>query len=229
MPPRKKYEEIVDHLELQIFTGRLKVDEKLPSERDLMAQFGAGRSSVREALFALQRKGLASARAGTVARVTQPTADSLVSELSGAVRHLLLRPEGIRDLQNARLLFEVGLARNAAMSAGPGDIESLREALDANRKAHDSETFQDSDRQFHYALAHIGGNQIFTALNVALNDWLAEQRRVSARAGASFAEVYRQHEAVFLAIEARDPDAAVAAMNAHLQSVAANYWMQVAG
>ncbi len=229
MAQRKKYEEIADYLELQIFTGKLKVDEKLPSERDLMGQFGAGRSSVREAMFSLQRKGLVSARAGTAARVTQPTADSLVSELSGAVRHLLSRPEGIRDLQNARLLFEVGLARNAAMHAKAESLAKLREALEANRAAADSEAFQASDRLFHYALAQISHNQIFTALNMALNEWLAEQRRVSARAGATFAEVYRQHEAIFVAIEARDPQAAAAAMDAHLQSVSANYWAQVSG
>jgi DNA-binding FadR family transcriptional regulator len=229
VPPRKKYEEIADYLELQIFTGRLKVDDKLPSERDLMGQFGAGRSSVREAMFSLQRKGLVSARAGTMARVTQPNANSLVSELSGAVRHLLSRPEGIRDLQNARLLFEVGLARSAALHAQVDDLDKLREALEANRTATDGEAFQASDRLFHYALAQISHNQIFTALNMALNDWLAEQRRVSARAVASFAEVYRQHEAIFLAIEARDPQAAASAMDAHLQSVSANYWTQVAG
>ena len=125
-----------------------------------------------------------------MARVTEPNANSLVSELSGAVRHLLSRPEGIRDLQNARLLFEVGLARSAALHAQDDDLDKLREALEANRTATDGEAFQASDRLFHYALAQISHNQIFTALNMALNDWLAEQRRVSARAVASFAEVY---------------------------------------
>lgn len=226
---RKKYEEIADFLELKIFTSGLKVDDKLPSERDLMTQFGAGRSSVREAIFALQRKGLVSARAGTAARVTRPTADSLVSELSGAARHLLSYPEGIRDLQNARMLLEVGLARSAALNATPEDVARLKAALDANRGASDAQTFQASDMLFHYTLAQISHNQVFTALNMALNNWLAEQRRISSKAGVSFDAVYIQHEAVFLAIQDRDPIAAEIAMEAHLESVMANYWTQVAG
>jgi GntR family transcriptional regulator, sialic acid-inducible nan operon repressor len=230
VPPRKKYEEIADYLELQIFGGRLQTDDKLPSERDLMAQFGAGRSSVREAIFALQRKGLVAARAGTAARVTKPTAGTMVAELSGAVRHLLARPEGIRDLQNARLLFEVGLARRAALQATAEDLAQLRAALEANRQAADSESFQSTDALFHYTLAQIAGNDILTALNMALTDWLAEQRRVSGRAGGvTFADVYRQHEAIFEAIAAGDAPAAEAAMETHLKSVSANYWRTVAG
>ncbi len=229
MQPRKKYEEIADWLELQIFAGKLSVDDRLPSEREIMGRFGAGRSSVREAMFALQRKGLVSARAGTTARVTQPTAGNMVAELSGAVRHLLARPEGIRDLQHARLLFEVGLARTAARTARDEDIDRLGAALRANRSATDDATFQSTDMLFHYTLAQIGGNQIFTALNLALTDWLAEQRRVSARAAVSYEAVAEQHAAIFDAIAARDDAAAQTAMEAHLTSVSNNYWNEVAG
>jgi GntR family transcriptional regulator, sialic acid-inducible nan operon repressor len=226
--PRKKFEEISEHLELLIFAGRLRQGDKLPSERELMAQFGAGRSSVREAIFSLQRKGLVSARAGTPARVTTPTADSLVSELSGAVRHLLARPEGIRDLQNARLLLEVGLARNAAILATDADLMDLKAALEDNRQARDQETFARTDMLFHFALARISHNQIFTALNMALIEWLAEQRNISALSGVTFQDVYVQHEAIYRAIAARDPAAAQDAMEQHLTAVARNYWRQVA-
>ena len=228
-PARKKFEEISEHLELLIFAGRLREGDKLPSERELMAQFGAGRSSVREAIFSLQRKGLVLARSGTPARVTTPTADSLVSELSGSARHLLARPEGIRDLQNARMLLEVGLARNAAVMATESDLRDLHAALEENRLASDQETFARTDMLFHFALARISHNQIFTALNMALIEWLAEQRDISARSGVTFKDVYVQHEAIYLAIAAHDAMAAQDAMQIHLEAVAANYWRQVAG
>lgn len=224
---RKKYEEISEHLELMIFSGRLGQGDKVPSERELMAKFGAGRSSVREAIFSLQRKGLVIARAGTPARVTRPSANSLVSELSGAVRHLLTRPEGVRDLQNARLLLEVGLARNAALLATDEDIANLRAALEENRVAATQDEFSRTDMMFHYTLARISHNQIFTALNSALTEWLAEQRQISAMSGVTFADVYVQHEAIFLAIAERDPIRAQDAMELHLTSVAKNYWRQV--
>ena len=229
MSPRKKYQEIADHLELRIMTGQLGEGDKLPSEREIMAQFGAGRSSVREAMFALQRKGLVSARAGTAGRVTRPSVHGLVSELSGGVGHLLSRPEGIRDLQNARLLLEVGLARNAALAATSEDLARVHEALEANRVAADQEAFAATDMAFHDAIAQVSRNDIFTALSLALIEWLAEQRRVTAEAGASFEEVHHQHRAIFEAIERRDPVGAQDAMQAHLEAVAANYWRRIAG
>jgi DNA-binding FadR family transcriptional regulator len=68
---------------------------------------------------------------------------------------------------------------------------------------------------------------VFTSLNMALTEWLAEQRNVSARAGATFEEVYRQHKAIHDAIAARQPIAAQEAMQAHLDSVAERYWREV--
>lgn len=224
---RKKFEEISDHLELMIFAGRLSQGDKLPSERELMAQFGAGRSSVREAIFSLQRKGLVSVRAGTQARITRPTANSLVNDLTGAVRHLLARPEGVRDLQNARLLLEVGLARNAALAATSEDIAALKHALEENRAAKSHEDFSRTDMMFHYTLARISRNEIFSALNSALTEWLAEQRKISALSGVTFDDVYSQHDAIFRAIADRNAIAAQEAMEIHLTAVARNYWRKL--
>jgi GntR family transcriptional repressor for pyruvate dehydrogenase complex len=225
--PRKKFEEIAEHLELLIFSGRLSVGDKFPSERDLMARFGAGRSSVREALFTLQRKGLLTARAGAASRVSQPSADTLVSELSGAARHMLARPGGVRELQHARALFEVGLAREAALRASADDLATLREALDQNGAASDQASFGKTDLLFHYTLAVMAHNPIFTSLHMALSDWLSEQRRVSARAGATSAGMYAQHRDIYEAIAAHDALAAQEAMERHLESVSRFYWHQV--
>lgn len=221
---RKKYEEIAEHLELLIFAGKLRIGDKIPSERELMARFGTGRSSVREALFTLQRKGLLSARAGAQCRVSRPSPDTVISELSGAARHMLSQPEGVRHLQNARLLFEVGLAREVAMRARPEDVETLRAALEDNRRAPDQATFERTDLVFHYTLAMICHNPVFTSLNLALNEWLAEQRAISARSGVTFEEVANEHQAVFDAVAARDPAAAQEAMQRHLEAVAERYW-----
>ena len=84
MAVRKKFEEVAEHLELAIFSGRLSVGDKIPSERALMDQFGVGRSTVREALFMLQRKGLLETRPGAPARVSRPDADTLIDDVSGA-------------------------------------------------------------------------------------------------------------------------------------------------
>jgi DNA-binding FadR family transcriptional regulator len=67
-------------------------------------------------------------------------------------------------------------------------------------------------------------NPVFTSLNHALNEWLAEQRSRSARAGARRDDVYAQHKAIHDAIVARDPVAAQSAMEVHLAAVFRLYW-----
>ena len=228
MAKRKKYEEIAEHIELSIVSGRVRVGQRIPSERELMQHFEAGRSSVREALFALQRKGLLSATAGGVARVTEPTAELMVEELSGIARLLLMRPDGVREMQDARLLFEVGLARQAAQRADSHSVAAIAAALEANSAAGDGETFVATDIAFHTAIAQACGNSTYLAVNAAFSEWLHEQRTISARAGVTREQAVAQHRTVYEAIARRDPRAAEDAMEAHLATVAAYYWKGMA-
>ncbi len=51
-------EEIADKLREQITGGQYKVNDKLPTEPELMAEFGVGRSSIREATKSLVQSGI---------------------------------------------------------------------------------------------------------------------------------------------------------------------------
>jgi GntR family transcriptional repressor for pyruvate dehydrogenase complex len=165
------------------------------------------------------------ARPGAAARVSKPSADTMITDLSGAARHMLSAPDGVRHLQHARVLFEVGIAREAARHATKADLAAVKEALDANRKASDQAAFERTDMAFHYALAMTAHNPVFTSIHHALTSWLAEQRSVSARAaGVTRTEIYEQHRAIYDAIAAGDAVAAEAAMEKHLMTVARNYW-----
>src|SRR5258705_6280434 len=116
-----------------------------------MEAFGGGRTSVREAVFALQRMGLVTISSGERARITAPTPTALVSELEGAARYLLARPEGVRQFQQARAMFEVALVRYAAQHAKDADIEAMRLALDANKRAIGNDArLEQSDVALHY-------------------------------------------------------------------------------
>jgi GntR family transcriptional repressor for pyruvate dehydrogenase complex len=228
-PRRKRYEEIAEHLELSILSDRIAVGSRLPSERDLMEQFGVGRSTVREALFRLQRMGLITLSQGAPARAARPTAEAMVSELSGAARHFLSIPDGVRHFQHARTMFEVSLAREAALRADDTKLARLSEALAANRAAiGNQERFIQTDLDFHATLARMTGNPIFTALTQALAEWLGKQREVSARGGATQMDVYEQHAAIYDAIAARDAVRAQQAMEDHLRQVARRYWRAMA-
>ncbi len=224
---RKKYQEIAEHFELLVLSGRLQPGDRLPAERQIMEEFDAGRSSVREALFSLQRQGLLTSRPGAVPRVSTPTVDGMFAELSGSMRHYLNRPEGLREMQDARALLEIGLARRAAQIATDEDIKKLEKALDANRAAKDLDTFVQTDVTFHLAIAQITRNPVFEGLNAALSDWLKDQRVKSSASGASFEDVVDQHVEIFEAIKNKNVEAAADAMDRHLAIVVERYWKAV--
>jgi GntR family transcriptional repressor for pyruvate dehydrogenase complex len=222
---RKLFHEVADRLREMILSGELPVGEALPSERELMERYGVGRPAVREALLSLEHVGLIAISGGERARVARPSAQGMVAGLDPAVRQFLAQPGGVRNLQAARLLLEVGLVRQAAQTATAHDIARLREALAENEAARgDLARFERSDVAFHYVFADISGNPIFTAIHQATIGWLTEQRAITLRAPGAETHAARAHRRIFQAVAAHDADAAEAQMRAHLSEVARLYW-----
>lgn len=210
-------EQVAEQLELEILEGRLGENDQLPSERELMQQFGVGRPAVREALFHLQQLGLISVSSGTRARVIRPTAEAVISRLSGVTRHLLMKPGGQQYFQEARAMFEISLARHAALNATEDDLVRLREALEANKVAQgDQAKFKQSDLVFHGVLASIGRNPIFDAIHDALSEWLDDRRAQALQREGEDKTALIAHTEIVKAIESRNPDAAETAMKRHL-------------
>ena len=114
---RKLYEDVALRIEEMIRDGPLsRPATSLPSEREIMEELGVGRSAVREAMLSLQKMGLVIVSSGERARVTDADRQVLVNELSGAARLLLAQEGGVQRFQEARALFEIGLARLAAQT-----------------------------------------------------------------------------------------------------------------
>ena len=226
---RKLYEEVADQLERMIEDGEYPRGDQLPSERDLMRQFGVGRPAIREALFHLRKMGLVEIRSGERARVTRPTPQFVIDALAGTARHMIAAPGGVHDFQDARVFFEVGLARHAAEHATDEDLARFKTALEANRQSiGDLKRFERTDVAFHYVLAVLPQNPIFTAIHAALAEWLLEQRQTTLAPGQDL-KAYQAHRAIFEAVAARDPDRAEKAMRDHLDYVVRRYTDVVAG
>jgi GntR family transcriptional regulator, sialic acid-inducible nan operon repressor len=219
---RKLSEEAALRLEAMIREGTFPKGTMLPPERELMKIFGVGRASIREALFALNRMGLVRLRNGERPRVTTPTPENLITELSGAARQFLSQPNGAAYFQEARELFEVGVARLAAERATPEDVHRLKQALEANSAARgDAGRFERTDVAFHYVLVTIAKNPIFTAVHDALVEWLTSQRTLSLRVVGAEDRALRSHRRIYAGVAARNPTEAAEAMSEHLKDVAA--------
>jgi GntR family transcriptional regulator, sialic acid-inducible nan operon repressor len=208
----------------KIREGTFAAGEHLPSERDLMALYGTGRAAVREALHALHKMGFIRIRNGERAVVIAPSLATVLQQMSPAIERLFESEKDIRNLQEARLVFETGLCRRAAMQASEAEIGIIREALEANCAATDEAGFRDTDVDFHLAIASVGGNPNFITVNDLLREWLVEQRRTSSGVPAARERAIESHRAIFDAIAARDRNEAADAMERHLAQVHTMYW-----
>jgi DNA-binding FadR family transcriptional regulator len=215
---RKLSHDVLERLLTRISTGELQPGALLPSERQLMDAFQVGRPAIREALQELQRMGLIVITQGEGARLVAPTARSVLDQIAGTARHILTTSPGSLDsLKEARLFFELGVARQAAAKATPEDIAALRACIEDQRTgSKDFTSFLEADVAFHKTIAATLKNPIFVAVSEAMLGWMAEYHVGAIRKIGREGQTLSEHELILDRIEARDVDGAAAAMLVHL-------------
>lgn len=215
---RKLSQEVLERLLAGIRSGVYPVGSLLPSERELMAQFGVGRPAVREGLQALERMGLVSIVHGEGARVQALTADTVISQISETAIHLLAVDGTLLEhLKEARLAFEVGMARAAATRATEADIAALRAAFEAHRASlGDPARFLDTDLALHRLIASVSGNPVYVAVSQAMLQWLTRFHEDLVRAPGAEAITLEEHGRLIDCIARHDADGAERAIREHL-------------
>ena len=225
---RKLSHDVLERLLSRIRTGQCPVGSWLPSERDLMQTFGVGRPAVREALQSLERMGLVAIVHGEGAQVLPLSADKVIAQISDAAMHLLTGSSDLLEqLKEARLQFEVAMARLAAERATPPQIEQLRQLLERHQSSiDDAEHFLQTDMAFHRGIAAISGNLIYMAVSQAMLQWLEQFHHEAVRAPGAERTTLVEHVKLFKRIAAHDPDGAASALTAHLRRANKQYGIQ---
>lgn len=190
----------------------------LPSERELMAQFGVGRPAVREAMQSLQVMGLVEIRHGERAKVATPSIGKMIEHFSSTMRHLLASSSAdLEHLKTARFAFEKAMAQDAARMRTTSDLDRMRRTIDAQAAAmSDQATFLAHDREFHRAIASVSGNPIYTALAEAMFGWLADFHADTVILPGREQLTIDEHLQILDAIEAQNAPKAAKAMHDHL-------------
>jgi GntR family transcriptional repressor for pyruvate dehydrogenase complex len=211
------YAEIVRQIRGLIADGQLKSGDRLPPERDLAERFRVSRTSVREALRALESTGLVEIRAGEGAFVRPASVEALVEPLALVI---LTHREATADLYEARRLLEPPIAALAARRAGPEEVAELIRILDEQAKeVAGGRTGLAQDAAFHTAIAHSAHNRAITRIVTTLMDLLAQTREESLHTPGRPERSHQDHRRILAAIQARDAEAARQAMLDHLVAV----------
>ena len=212
------YEQIVQQIEESILKGELTEGSQLPAERELAEQFGVSRTAVREAIKALQEKGLVDAFPGRGTFVTRGTSNSMRRSLDRILKSG--ETDGWAYLVETREMLEPEIAALAAARADYQDLSAMREAVEImDNAARDSDVYIEADLDFHLALAEAAANPIVLSLIDSIVELLREQRSRIFRVAGGPERGQRYHRSILEAIERHDPQAARAAMQAHLWQV----------
>ena len=155
------YERIASRLADDVRSGALAPGERLPGERELARRLGVGRASVREALGALQVRGIVETRRARLLRRRRRAAPL-------AAREAVPPPTPGRRPARGALVLEPAHRRAAAAARAGRDPECdrLLEVMDASAdlRTRRSGRWNDADRRFHRRLAALTGNPVLLAL-----------------------------------------------------------------
>ena len=210
-------EQVASQLSDQIFQGKWKTGEKLPSEAELCTAMNIGRSTLREALKSLAFVGMVQMRPGEGTYVIEGT-KLLIERIMS--RGMLKTDKELQDVGEARLILESETAALAAQRAEQEDIEKLDKLLQKMKSSiggRDS-TYADLDVEFHLMIAQCAKNQMLYELLAPIRSVLTEWISKSQELPGILSSAHRQHTRILTAVRNREPEKARQAMRTHLQT-----------
>lgn len=195
-------------------------DWTLPSERELAEELAVSRTSIREAVIALEMRGVVEVRGRAGIVVVPPR----VNAISFDAINTDIGP-GPFELLEARFAIESGAAALAAQRVTNFDIMQLEECISRMQNETEVPLLEEKgDREFHMSIANMTGNAIIVSTIEAL--WA---QRDASRMWKKFHEHIHaaslrplwigDHYAIVSALRMRDPEAAFKAMSRHITNV----------
>ena len=218
----RSFDHIVDQIREAISSGGIAPGERLPSERDLGVAFGVSRTTLREALRALEAQGVIEIRTGSRggAFVAEPSSELVAAALGALLR---FRSATARELAEFREPFEAENAGWAARRADPAALAELEHIVgDVDARARDKSVpwaeVAALEVKFHDAVARATGNSVRAAIMSAILEALERAfRAVPVPSGSPLRlELVPELRTIVAAIHAGDAEAAGDAMRAHV-------------
>ena len=243
--PQRLYRQIAEQLRAGMLSGEFAVGSRLPAERDLAKQLSVSRSSVREALIALEVEGWVEVRTGSGIYVLDKSqASNEKSAMNNiAIQAVNMRPAGILEfdkkanlnaewgpleLIRARRVVEGETAAIAALQAKRKDIDAMGKALRMMQTEAAAGVLPlDGDRAFHTAIVQASGNEVL--IDTVQSFWDSRRGPIFERLVGYFETLQSwqaaiaEHSAILEAVQAHDAAAARTAMHAHMDKSHARF------
>jgi len=201
-----------------ILGGELRPGDRLPPEKELSEHLGLSRSSLREAIKALEVLRVLSVRRGDGTFVTSLEPRLLLEAMTFVVD--LHDNDSILEMFAVRRILEPAAAAIAAARIGTDGIADLRAQLAAVNEQSDVETLVDHDTRFHATIVDAAGNSYLSTLIASLSGQTTRARiwrGITQQSSA--ARTLAEHTAIVDALEAGDARLAEVLTAAHIYGV----------
>lgn len=224
---RKLSEMVAEQVEDLVISGVLRPGQKLPAERELAEQLGVSRPKLREGLQILEANGLLEVHKSDGTFIAQLTGNALSPAMVSLYSR---RQSAFFDFLEYRREQESFAAHLAAQRATEADLQSMNELLDAMDKAHSSKQSaleSELDVKFHMLIIESSHNSlllhIMRSIYELMNEGVFYNRDFMYEKDGMREKLLNQHKAIAAAIQAKDPERAAKAAEAHLNFVELSY------
>jgi GntR family transcriptional repressor for pyruvate dehydrogenase complex len=212
--PVRLYQRIVEQIERAIAQGDLKPGERLPSERELVAQFGASRPTVREALRVLESSGVVRSRPGDPhgPEILPFSPTGLAKQMTRLVE---VDEMSMAELISFRMILDGSANMLAARLRSDAELAEMEQTLSTMEGAIDQgyEEFSEADVAFHDAVAKASRNSLIQVCNKVVRgvvlSLISDKVNRADNSTALMRESLQHHQEVLEAIRAGDGPAAL--------------------
>ena len=223
---QKVWQQVEKQIKDLIINNKLKIGDKLPSEKELAEKLKVGRRSVREALHSLQKMGMIQIVQGKGSFLTAAKVDTYLETLATSISlKLLEEKDTLWELMEVRKILEAEVAFLSAERSSSQDLRLMRLSLNRQEEGirrKNLELFNKGDLDFHNAIFRGCKNSILESIYSNLSTLMLDSRILTNKIPGVPEKSLKDHMNIYLAIKAKDPKKARNFMINHIRETEMN-------
>lgn len=220
----KVYEQVIEQIKSKIKSGEIKKGDRLPSEREMAELIGVSRTSVREAIRALEVVGLVESKQGAGNYIKTNFDNSLFEPLSVM---FMLQESSVQEMYDLRETLELECAKLSAKNIEDNELALLTAIVDRMYIAGTEEESLELDIKFHHLIAKASRNvlliNMLDVISQLMDEFIQKSRMQILHEGNTKESLLEIHENLLRALKCRDESKVCNAMKEHFNLIRKSY------
>lgn len=220
----KTYDIVTKDIKDKIIDGTLKMGDRLPSEREMADKFGVSRTSIREAIRALEVIGIIESRRGAGNYIVDNFNNSLLQPLS---MMFMLQEYSALDILELRETLEIQCCKMASKIISNKEIEVLNNIVSDMSETTNEDKSLDLDIKFHNVIIKASNNpliiNVLAVISQLMDRFIKDARKIILCKKDNRQKLLCTHKSIVLSIESRDENKCVDSMKKHFELIKESY------